>query len=157
MWRQHIDILLPIAVIATISFVVAWGLFALLESTATVSGNWFQLGGGAGGFVVVFWMLRSWYERRDARRADDLAIEIARLSAVSIVKEGGDDVAALNTAYSDNKSQLSDYFSRQDNRWLSLLLKELGPQTKRQVREMYPHLREWQPEEAILDTVLEDF
>ncbi|MFC1968073.1 hypothetical protein ACFLVX_01615 [Chloroflexota bacterium] len=157
MLRRQLDNLMPIVVIVIISLAVALVLFKLLESTATVSGSWFDLGGGVAGFVVVLWMLYSWYERRDKRNADDIAIEIARLSAASIVREGGDDIAALNTAYSDNKYQLSDYFRRQDKRWLQLLLKELSIQTRRQARENYPHLREWQPEEEIVDTVVEDF
>jgi hypothetical protein len=156
MLRQQVDTLLPIVAITAISIVVAWVLFEILESTATVRSGWYQLGGGIAGFVVVFLMLRSWYDRRDAQRAENLAIEIARLSAATIVRESGDDIAALNTAYSDNKYQLRDYFSRQNKDWLTLLLRELHKQTIRQARQQYPHLREWKPKEEILDTVVED-
>lgn len=156
MTSRHVDTLLPISIIVAISFAVALGLFKLMESTATVNGGWYQLGGGAAGFAVVFLMLRSWYDRLDARRAEDLAIEIARLSAAGIVREGGDDIAALNTAYNDVKYALSDYLSRQDKRWLDVLLRELHTQTIRQARQQYPGLREWQPKEAVLDIVVED-
>ena len=156
MTSRHVDTLLPISIIVAISFAVAWGLFELMKSTAEVKAGWYQLGGGAAGFAVVFWMLRSWYDRLDARRAEELAIEIARLSAASIVREGGDDIAALNTAYNDVKYQLGDYFRRQDKHWLDVLFKEFRTQTIRQARQQYPALREWQPEEAVLDIVVEN-
>lgn len=156
MLSRYVYTVLPIATIVGISFALAWGLFKLLGSTATVSGSWFQLGGAVAGWVVIFGVLRSWYDRLAARHAEDLAIEIARLNAASIVREGGDDIAALNTAYSDVKNQLGDYFSRQDKGWLVVLLRELRTQTIRQARLLYPHLRGWQPEEAVLETVVED-
>lgn len=156
MTNRYVDIFIPIVTIVVISFAVAYGLFKLLGSTAALSGSWYQLGGGIAGFTFVFWMLRSWYDRLASQRADDLAIEIARLNAAIIVREAGDDVAALNTAYSDVKYQLGDYFSRQDKRWVEVLLRELRTQTIRQARLQYPHLRQWQPEEAVVATVVED-
>jgi hypothetical protein len=162
MLNRHVDTLLPIVVITLMSFAVAYGLFKVLESTAAVGGSWYQLGGGAAGFAFVFWMLRSWYDDRDKRgmREDNLAIAIASLSAIDIVRgsrESEDSIAALNTGYSDAKETLRDLFSGQDKDWLEKLLNELRTQTRRQARQQYPHLREWQPEEEVIDTVVEDF
>lgn len=156
MTSRHVDTLLPISIIVAISFAVAWGLFELMKSTAEVKAGWYQLGGGAAGFAVVFWMLRSWYDRLDARRAEDLAIVIAHLTAASIVREGGENKFALDTSYNDDKDKLRDYFSRQDKHWLDVLLRELRTQTIRQARQQYPSLREWQPKEKVQDPVVED-
>ena len=102
------------------------------------------------------WLLYSWYERQAKRHAEGLAIEIARLSAASIVREGKNNRIALNTVYNDTRDRLGDYFSGQDKRWLALLIEELKTQTRRQVRDKYPKLREWEPKEESLDTVVED-
>lgn len=157
MLKRQLDTLMPVVIVTVISFFVAWGLFALLKSTATVNSSWFQLGGGAAGFLVIFWMLRSWSESRDARRAENLAIEIAQLSATNIVRESGNDINALNTAYSDMQYQLKDSFKRQENNWVNVLLKELHSQTIRQARNYYPELRQWEPEETTRETVDENF
>jgi uncharacterized membrane protein len=156
MANRHIDTLLPIIVIVGISFVVALGLFKLLDSEASAQGPWFQLGGGIAGFVVVLVLLYRWHERLDTRRAEELAIEIARLTAISIAREGDNNIPALNTSYNDELDYLQEHFRRQDKQWLNVLLSELRKQTIRQVRQQYPELREWNPERRTQETVVEE-
>lgn len=156
MRNRHFDVLFPITIIVAISFLVAWGLFRLLESSATLQGNWYQLGGGIAGFSFIFLMLRSWFDKLDTRRSEDLAVEIGRLSAVSVLKEGGNNIVALNTVYSDMRQQLCDRFENQDKHWLSTLLSEYHMETIRQARLLYPNLRQWEPDERLRATVIEN-
>ncbi|MDD4108468.1 MAG: hypothetical protein PHH93_07100 [Prolixibacteraceae bacterium] len=153
---RFFNTLVPIIIIVTLSFAVALGLFKLMESSATVTSNWYQLGGGIAGFVVIFWLLRSWYDHRETQNSEDLAIEIARLSAANIIRESGNDTVALKTGYNDLKNQLRDHFKRQDKNWLNILFEELRNETILQAREQYPELRNWEPEEIEIETVIED-
>jgi len=145
MANRHIDTLLPILVLAGISFLLAWGLFEVLKSTAEVKGPWYNLGGGIAEFFVVLVFLYNWHNKLDVRRSEDFAIEIARLTAISIVKEGGNNRSDLNTSYNDEFDGLEDLFERQDKKWKKLLFKELEKQTKLKARENYRELRDWSP------------
>ncbi len=152
---RFLNTLMPIIIIVLLSFVVALGLFKLMESSATVTGSWYQLGGGIAGFVVIFWLLRTWYEHRESKNVEDLAFEIARLSAANIIRDSGNDTVALNTGYNDLKNQLQDHFKRWDEKWLNILIKGLKDETTLQVKEQFPELRNWTPKEIEIETVID--
>lgn len=152
---RHFDTLFPIVVIVGLAFAVAWGLFHLLQSTGAFTSGAVQLGGAAAGFMSVFVALIAWYDRLDARRSEDLAVEISRLLAATIVREGRDDVAALNTTYIDLHDSFEDSFRRQNRRWRERLVQEMRRETIRQVKLQYPHLKNWQPAEVVVETVVE--
>jgi len=155
MATRHFDTLFPIVVIIGLAFAVAWGLFHLLQSTGTFTSGAIQLGGAAAGFMGVFVTLIAWYDRLDARRSEDLAVEIARLLAATIVREGRDDVAALNTTYIDLRDFFEDSFCHQSRLWRKRLVLEMRRETIRQVKLQYPHLKNWQPSEGEVQTVVE--
>jgi hypothetical protein len=155
MATRHFDTLFPIVAIVGLAFAVAWGSFHVLQSTGTFTSGAIQLGGSAAGFMGVFVTLIAWYNRLDARCSEDLAVEIARLLAATIVREGRDDVAALNTTYIDLRDSFVDSFRHQSRRWRRRLILEMRREAIRQVKLQYPHLKNWQPAEVEVETVVE--
>lgn len=160
MTNKYVYTILPIIVIVAISFIVALGLFKLLESTASVGEGWYNLGGGIAGFAIVFWMLRSWHDELEKRHLNstNIATSIASLYASNIVSEtnDSDDVkAALGTSYSEAVGDIEYLFREQDKGWLKMLLKELQYETHQKIRKRYRHLKDWEIEESIADTIIE--
>ena len=61
--RDRILSVLIVAVLCMLSGAGAFLLFKLLESQATVKGTWYEVGGAAAGFIIIYWMLDRSFRR----------------------------------------------------------------------------------------------
>ena len=61
--RNRASSVIVVAVLTVLSGAGAFLLFKLLESQATVRGTWYDVGGAAAGFIVIYWMLDRSFRR----------------------------------------------------------------------------------------------
>jgi len=55
--RDRVSSVIVVAVLTALSGAGSFVLFKLLESQASVTGTWFEVGGAAAGFIAIYWML----------------------------------------------------------------------------------------------------
>ncbi len=61
--RNRISSVLVVAALSILSGAGAFLLFKLLESQASVKGTWYEVGGAAAGFIIIYWMFDRSFRR----------------------------------------------------------------------------------------------
>ena len=61
--RDRISTVIVVAVLTVLSGAGAFVLFKFLDSHAMVKGTWYEMGGAAAGFIVIYWLLDRSFRR----------------------------------------------------------------------------------------------
>jgi len=152
MGRALTNPIVTVVIITLLSLGAAVVLFHVLSSTATIRNEGVEIGGAAGGFVVVWGMLFRGHKSLDERllRTGDLARVVARHIAQSIVVQARNDlnpVAALNTSYDEQIRLIPVYFKSLGAAWATELVQAFKDETLLRAKENGT-LRDWEPEAA---------
>jgi len=147
--------LIPIVVIVVLSLIVAYVLFAVLESTGVLRFEQANFGGAAAGFFFSLWVLKRWYDNLYERylQHQELAKTVADLLAKEVVRAAGDDKLALTAQYSEMLQYIPVQFKSFDDKWRNLLLTEFQEQIMAAIRTV-SGLSGWEPPEAPQEVAL---